>query len=59
MQTCSFCKKSLKNFTRDSVIDAKKKVFRPIRIIDFFGTNYVYTLNGQGNIPPECSTAVA
>jgi len=40
MQTCSLCAKQiLKNVARDSAVDAKKKIFRPIRVIDFFGTN--------------------
>jgi len=32
-------KTSFKNVARDSAFDAKKIVFRPIRVIDFFGTN--------------------
>jgi len=53
MQTCSFCKKSLKNFARDSVVEAKKKIFRPVRVIDLLGTNKIYTLNQRSNIPPH------
>jgi len=30
---------SFKNVGRDSAVDAKKKIFRPIWIIDIFGTN--------------------
>jgi len=32
-------KTSFRNVARDSAVDAKKKIFRPIRAIDFFGTN--------------------
>jgi len=34
-------KTSFENVARDSVVDAKKKIFKPIRVglIDFFGTN--------------------
>jgi len=42
-------KRSFKNVARDS----NKKIFRPIRAIDFFDTNQVYTLNQGGNIPPH------
>ena len=28
-----------KNVARDSAVGAKKKMFRPVRVIDFFGTN--------------------
>ena len=31
----------------------RKKIFRPIRVIDLFGTNEVYTLNQWSNIPPH------
>jgi len=46
-------KTSFKNVARDCAVNAKKKMFRPIRAIDFFDTNYVYTLNQRGNIPPH------
>jgi len=32
-------KTSFKNVARDSAVGAKKKLFRPIRAINFFGTN--------------------
>jgi len=32
-------KTSFKIVARDSAVDAKKKIFRPIRAIDFFGIN--------------------
>ena len=40
-------KTSFKNFSRDSAVDAKKNIFRPIRVIDFFGTNQVHTLTSE------------
>ena len=46
-------KKSFKNFARDSAVGAKKKIFRPIRVLDVFGTKLVYTMNQHGNIPPH------
>jgi len=33
-------KTSFKNFARDSVFVTKKKIFRSIGVIHFFGTNY-------------------
>jgi len=32
-------KTSFKTVALDSAVDAKKKIFRPITVIDFFGTN--------------------
>jgi len=32
-------KTSFKKVARDSAVDAKKKIFRPIWVIDFFGKN--------------------
>jgi len=51
-------KTSFKNVARDSAVAAKKKMVRPIRVIDFFGTNQVYIFEPARKYPIACSTAV-